>query len=563
VTVGGLRLDETFLDLLLLNTLFAYSAYFGVLGGGFIVIFSGFIGIGAYTLTIFVNRVSESLALGLVAAAVVGACLAAVIALPMRRVAGIYLGIVSLAFVSICQTAEFNWTSLTHGASGYALPRLVGTNGLLIAAAVVIGVTLILDSSTLGLLLKLRRHDTVLAETIGLDTRRAWYWLVVASSSLAALAGGLKASWFGFIDPTAYSFSLIVTILAMVILGGSEHWAGPIVGAIVFTALPQALSRHGDWSNIIIGVVLLVIVIGAPAGIAGNARLLAIRLRSRRVRSVDDLHRNGEVPTRPVVGKHERVAKAGQSPLSAEGITWSVAGLDILNGVSLEVESGEICALVGPNGSGKSSLVNILSGVTAPSGGRVLMDGSEMTGERPHDYVRRGMSRTFQEARVLDAQTVLANVRSAAWRDTPDGTLLGLLLRAPKILRGRKSINERAHHELERAGALEFARWLAGDVSYGTRRKIELARALIARPRVLLLDEPTAGVSGEHIELMKALIQEEAARGCAILIVDHDVDVINEICDRVVVLDAGQLIYDGSVSGAFADPAVQEAYVGT
>jgi branched-chain amino acid transport system permease protein len=562
VTIGGLRLDETFLDLLLLNTLFAYSAYFGVLGGGFIVIFSGFIGIGAYTLTIFVNRVSESLALGLVAAAVVGAVLAAVIALPMRRVAGIYLGIVSLAFVSICQTVEFNWTSLTRGASGYALPHLVGTNGLLLAAAVVIGVTLVLDSSTLGLLLKLRRHDTVLAETIGLDTRRAWYWLVVASSSLAALAGGLKASWFGFIDPTAYSFSLIVTILAMVILGGSEHWAGPIVGAFVFTALPQALSRHGDWSNIIIGAVLLMIVIGAPAGIAGNIRLLAIRLRSRRVRSLDDLKRKGEA-----AGAHAAVqrvrADASGPALSAEGITWSIAGLDILNGISLEVASGEICALVGPNGSGKSSLVNILSGVLAPSGGRVLMAGTEMTGERPHDYARRGLSRTFQEARVLDAQTVVANVRSAAWRDTPDGTLLGLLFRAPRIIRGRKSINARANHELERAGALEFARWLAGDVSYGTRRKIELARALIARPSVLLLDEPTAGVSGEHIELMKSLIQEEARRGCAILIVDHDVDVINEICDRVVVLDAGQLIYDGSVNGAFADPAVQEAYVGT
>jgi branched-chain amino acid transport system permease protein len=563
LTIGGLRLDETFLDLLLLNTLFAYSAYFGVLGGGFIVIFSGFIGIGAYALTIFVNRVSESLALGLVVAAVVGACLAAVVALPMRRVAGIYLGIVSLAFVSICQTTEFNWTSLTHGANGYALPRLVGTNGLIIAAVVVIGVTLILDSSTLGLLLKLRRHDTVLAETIGLDTRRAWYWLVVASSSLAAVAGGLKASWFGFIDPTAYSFGLIVTILAMVILGGSEHWAGPIVGAIVFTALPQALARHADWSNIIIGAVLLGIVIGAPAGIAGNVRLLAIRMRSRKIRSLDDVRRKDETAAARTAPDGEPLGNTGKPALSAEGITWSVAGLDILNGVSLQVESGEICALVGPNGSGKSSLVNILSGVTRPSGGRVLMEGGEMTGERPHEFVRRGLARTFQEARVLEAQTVVANVRSAAWRDTPDGTLFGLLFRTPGIFRARRRISQRAYDELERAGALEFARWLAGDVSYGTRRKIELARALIARPRVLLLDEPTAGVSGEHIELMKTLIQEEAARGCAILIVDHDVDVINEICDRVVVLDAGQLIYDGSVAGAFADPAVQEAYVGT
>jgi branched-chain amino acid transport system permease protein len=420
-----------------------------------------------------------------------------------------------------------------------------------------------LDSSTLGLLLMLRRHDTVLAETIGLDTRRAWYWLVVASSSLAAVAGGLKASWFGFIDPTAYSFGLIVTILAMVILGGSEHWAGPIVGAIVFTALPQALARHADWSNIIIGAVLLGIVIGAPAGIAGNVRLLAIRMRSRKIRSLDDVRRKDETAAARTAPDGEPLGNTGKPALSAEGITWSVAGLDILNGVSLQVESGEICALVGPNGSGKSSLVNILSGVTRPSGGRVLMEGGEMTGERPHEFVRRGLARTFQEARVLEAQTVVANVRSAAWRDTPDGTLFGLLFRTPGIFRARRRISQRAYDELERAGALEFARWLAGDVSYGTRRKIELARALIARPRVLLLDEPTAGVSGEHIELMKTLIQEEAARGCAILIVDHDVDVINEICDRVVVLDAGQLIYDGSVAGAFADPAVQEAYVGT
>lgn len=562
MSIGGLRLDETFLDLLLLNTLFAYSAYFGLLGGGFIVVFSAFIGIGAYTLTALVNHVSASLALGLVGAAVVGAGIAMVIALPMRRVAGIYLGIVSLAFVSICQTVEFNWTSLTHGANGYALPRLVGTNGLVIAAVIVIGVTFVVDSSTLGLLLKFRRHDTVLAETIGLDARRAWYWLVVASSSLAAVAGGLKASWFGFIDPTAYSFSLIVTILAMVILGGSEHWAGPIVGAIVFTALPQALARHADWSNIIVGAVLLVIVIAAPAGIAGNLRLVGIRLRSRSVRSLDDVARP-DLADRLVEPHPHRVSRDTEPALSAEDIEWSVAGLEILNGITLHVHPGEILALVGPNGSGKSSLVNILSGVTPPIDGRVVMRGREMTGCRPHDFARNGLARTFQEARVLEAQTALANVRAAAWRDTPDGALAGLVLHAPRIVAARRAINLRARQELARAGALEFAGWLASDVSYGTRRKIELARALIARPSVLLLDEPTAGVSGEHIELLKSLIRDEAARGCAILIVDHDVDVINEICDRVVVLDAGQLIYDGSVSGAFADPAVQEAYVGS
>jgi ABC-type branched-subunit amino acid transport system ATPase component len=308
-----------------------------------------------------------------------------------------------------------------------------------------------------------------------------------------------------------------------------------------------------------------VIVIAAPAGIAGNLRLLAIRMRSRRVRSLDDVRRDESVAARDDEPRVKRAeTRAGQAaPLVAEGIVWSVAGLDILNGVSLQVQAGEICALVGPNGSGKSSLVNILSGVVFPTDGRVLVEGVEMTGRRPHAFAKRGLARTFQEARVLETQTALANVRVAAWRDVPDGSLLGMARHSPRMWSARKLVNQRSRDELERAGALEFSSWLAGDVSYGTRRKIELARALIGRPRVLLLDEPTAGVSGEHIELMKMLIQEEAARGCAVLIVDHDVDVVNEICDRVVVLDAGRLIYDGSVGGAFSDPAVQEAYVGT
>jgi branched-chain amino acid transport system permease protein len=570
MTTGGLQLNSTFLDLLILNALYAYSAYYGMLAGGFCLLFGGSIAIGSYAVALFVVHVNSSVLLGAAAAAVVAGAVGAVLAIPLRRLAGIYLAIVSIAFVDVVQTVATNWKSLTQGALGIILPvgAEVGTGTLVIVVLCVVLVTARVNSSTFGLVLKLRRHDPILAETLGVDGRRVWYWLAVASCSLAGVAGAFNAAWFGTVSPGTFSFSLIVTIVAMVVLGGSQHWIGPLVGAAVFTALPELLQGDGQWSTIVTGIVLLIVVVAAPSGVVGQIRLLVMRRRSRRgiatvPEATDAVIASGVLePSAAPNGRLEHPADP-RPVLRASGLSWGLSGLSILSEVSIELSGGEICALIGPNGSGKSSLLNLLSGITAPNDGEVFVRDRDMTGLTAHEYALAGIGRTFQEVRLLEEETAINNVRAATWRTAPDGTLWRAFVGLPTAIRSSRKMRATAREMLAVSGAAEFSGWLAGDVSYGTRRKIELARGLVRSPDVLLLDEPTSGVSRDHVDVMKRLILGEASRGCAVLIVDHDLDVIEEICDRVVVLDAGKKIYDGPVRAAFEDPTVQLAYVGS
>jgi ABC-type branched-subunit amino acid transport system ATPase component/ABC-type branched-subunit amino acid transport system permease subunit len=560
----GFRLSQALLDVFLLNALYAYSAYLGRLSGGFVLTYVGFIGLGAYAAAILDTRLGAPLQLSLLAAVLVCCLCAVLLARPLQRLAGVYLGIVSISFVGALQIIAVNWSSLTGGAFGVAgLNNVVQTPHLAVALVLVVLLIAVVDSSTAGLLLRLRIKDALLARTLGLRGPRVWALMFILSAALAGLAGGLRASWFGFVGPDDISFNQVVLILAMVILGGSEHWSGPLIGAAVFTVLPAALRGFGTWSDIATGLLLLVIVVGAPEGIAGRVRRLLIRRSAHRQRPSASVLAIEAAQSPPEAHEDKGVPDGKPAPMvEAKGISWQIDALKVLQKVDLSLWPGEICALVGPNGSGKSSLLNILSGVVPPNQGVVTVRSRDFTGRPAQEFFRAGVVRTFQEVRVIESETALANVRAATWYGAPDGGFPGVFLPTPARRRRLKSLQSESKAALALAGAAEFGPWLAADLSYGTRRKVELARALVAKPAVLLLDEPTAGVSQDHTQLMIDLIRREAATGCAVLIIDHDLEVIGGLCDRVVVLDAGIKIFEGPPAAAFADEAVRMAYIG-
>jgi len=251
--VLGLSFNQTILDIIILNSLYAYSAYYGLMGGGFVLLFAGFIGLGAYTYTIVITRVTPSVAVGLVVAVVLCVCIGAIVILPLRRLSGVYLGIVSLVFVALLQTVESGWQSLTGGSAGLILPinERIGTDLLIVFVLLVIGVTALTGRSRLGLGIRARRHDLILTQTLGINAGRMWYVLELASVGLAGLAGGLSAGWFGYISPSSYSFNLIVVTVAMVMLGGSDHWAGPLIGTVILTSLTQEFQTLANWSYVL------------------------------------------------------------------------------------------------------------------------------------------------------------------------------------------------------------------------------------------------------------------------------------------------------------------------
>ena len=241
--------------------------------------------------------------------------------------------------------------------------------------------------------------------------------------------------------------------------------------------------------------------------------------------------------------------------LRAEGITKQYAGNVVLNDVSIQVRCGELLGLVGPNGSGKSTLLNVMSGVVVPEGGGIHVEGVTVRRLSADDARRRGIHRTFQGLRLVENRTALENALSGLYLQRSH------LPWGPGHLKRRQRVS-RALGALARAGVDDYANWSVRHLSHGSRRKVELARAVVAEPTLLLLDEPTSGVSTAHTERMAALMRDEAARGCAVLLVEHNLRFVLDNCTRLVVLDAGRLIYEGTPHDALEDAQVREAYLG-
>jgi branched-chain amino acid transport system ATP-binding protein len=232
--------------------------------------------------------------------------------------------------------------------------------------------------------------------------------------------------------------------------------------------------------------------------------------------------------------------------LECKNVSFRIGGLQILDDISFSIAPGEICGIVGPNGSGKSTFLNVISGFVKPNSAELLYEERDMGRDAPWRRARRGIGRSFQQVRVVETATARQNVEA------------GLVERGG---RGKDS-EDRIMRALGRVQVAEFADWPLRYLSYGTRRKVELARVIVGEPSVLLADEPTAGVSRAHIIAIERVLVEEAERGAAVVIVDHDLDFIRRIAPRVVVFDFGREIFAGTPEEAFSDPHVVEAYLG-
>jgi ABC-type branched-subunit amino acid transport system ATPase component len=240
--------------------------------------------------------------------------------------------------------------------------------------------------------------------------------------------------------------------------------------------------------------------------------------------------------------------------LECVNVHFRIGSLEILNGVDFSVSAGEICGIVGPNGSGKSTLLNVISGFASPQVGQVMLKGDDVTTAPAWRRARSGLGRTFQLVRVVETATAVENVEA--------GLLTKPRSPRPSLFAGRARTASRVSQALARVQVAEFADWPVRYLSFGSRRKVEIARAIVGEPRVLLVDEPTSGVSRAHILEIERVLREEAERGCAVVVVDHNLDFIRKLAPRVVVLDAGNEVFAGSPDDAFADPAVIAAYLG-
>jgi len=511
---------------------------------------AAFFGSGAYTAALLATRLHwpswATVPSAMAAAVLIGTLLF----IPVLKTRGYYLALVTVAFgvVFTLLLTNMAWEGGPQGVKdipglggAFDTPLRAGPWTLpfyaryfwLAAAVAALGAwaAVRLAGSRRGAQWNAVRDDEIAARCCGVDVSRTMLGAFSAGNAFIGLAGGLYAHLVGFVAPADFNFAASLVLLSIPILGGLDSVGGAVVGTGLLIFLAERLRSIADYRFLITGVAVVTILVGAPRG------LLPPPVRRYREGSRMRGPASGDASGRP--------GRAGGAQLDVDSVAVRFGGLRALAGVTLSARPGEVLGVIGPNGSGKTTLFNAIFGLYPVAEGRILLDGRPVTGLPTHRIARLGLARTFQQCRLLPRESVLDNV------------LLGRQdLAAGEALSWLRMFNP----DLE-AGMYEAA----GDLTLIDRRRIEIARTLMGRPRLLLLDEPTAGLNPEETARMIEELRRvrEALPGLTVVIIEHDMSVIAGLSDRVVALSNGRVVTSGRFRDVSSHPAVLEAYLGS
>lgn len=526
-------------------TVIGYQVIFG-LCGALSLAQGAFFGVGAYVSGVLSLTYGWDFTVTAPLAMLFPAFIAVLVGAAVLRLESHYFALATLGVAQIALLAVVNGPEMLGGANGLpgvpglvlfgeplprGLPAAALTWGLVAAAGAGLAV---LARSRFGRSLELLRDDPLTAACLGLDVARLRLAAFVLSAGCAGLGGALAVHAQRVVSPEALEFPVMVAVLTMAVVGGRGRAAGAVIGALAVTWLPESLGGLGQARLLFYGLALLAAVVLLPEGLTGALTGLTRRSAT-------------PAPSRPFAAP----APAAVPPprrsagLRVAGLRKAFGGVCAVDDVSFDVKPGETTGLIGPNGSGKTTLINLLSGVERADAGLILLGDQPIPGAS-HERARAGLARTFQTPAAPAGVGILDAVAAAGYAD---GLSAGRARRAALPLLTAAGLNDMADLPLSAAPP-------------GVRRRVDLLRALARRPSVLLLDESAAGLTHEEREQTAALIRAAAAAGTAVLLVEHDMGFLTPLCRRVLCLDRGRLIYDGSATGLRDDAAVRAAYFG-
>lgn len=545
---------------------------------------TGFYAIGAYTTAILNTRFHIPILVLLPISAIAAGLFAWLVTSPVIHLKGDYLCIVTIGIGEIVRLSminnPFGLTGGPNGINGIDNPvfffPILSSRQFYYFIWIVMGLVtfglLRLQRSRVGRAWNFIREDEIAAEALGIDVRHYKLGAFILGAALAGLAGNIYASKQMSVSPESFTFMESSLLFCIVLLGGLGSIPGTMLGALVVTIFPEVFRPFAKYRLMFFGLALLLMMIFKPAGILPRKRDSVEMLRKAiagRRRARKGKAGMPEAAGRPESDGEPELARATKPQNKAEGgILLSVkdahlsfGGVMAVAGIDVDVERGRITALIGPNGAGKTTLFNLITGIYKPQKGSIRLNGEEISGQLPHHIVKKGIARTFQNIRIFPNLTCLENVLCGQHCHGRAG-FFASIFRLPSQQEEEIAMFDCAQRCLERVGLGDSLDLLASALPYGKRRYLEIARALAAKPDLIVLDEPSSGLNDAETEGLANLLDSLVEEGYSILLIEHDMHLVDKVSHHVIVMQSGRKIAEGEMRVVRENPRVIEAYLG-
>ena len=528
---------------------------------------AAFVGVGAYTTAWLTLNTGMSPWMTLFVGLVLTAISALVVGAITLRMSGHYLPLATIAWGLSLYYLMGNLDALGKydgllGLKSLSIGNIdIGQGRLFFVlswAILIVGAVALLNllDSRPGRAIRSLKGGSQMAEAMGINTFRYKVTIFLIAALFASIAGWLLAHFQRTVNPSAFGLKMGIEYLFMAVIGGVGYVWGAIVGAALIkllddylqVALPALIGTSGSYEVIVFGIAMVLVLKYMPDGIWS---LVASKL-PRPPRKMD------WQDAAPLMARSKPAM--GELVLKVNQIRKQFGGLVAVNDISFDIHAGQIVGLIGPNGAGKSTTFNLITGVLSKTSGKVTYRGHDITGLASREISRQGMARTFQHVKMIPDMTVLENVALGAYTRGESGVISSML--GTNKAEEQRFMKE-AQHQLERIGMGKYLNEQAGNLAMGPQRLMEIARALCCDPALLLLDEPAAGLRHKEKQDLIKVLRQLQSEGMSILLVEHDMDLVMDVCDHLVVMEFGTLLTQGTPAEIQASPAVRAAYLGT